>query len=97
MKTLNNKYDCGECEICDTPLVEKQIKQDFWICGELVVIDNILAGVCPRCGEKVVNAHTGRYISMILGNRKLIDTAPIFSVPIINFSDYAKGDKLTNQ
>ena len=35
------KYNYGECEICDAKLVGKQIKQDFWIRGKLVVIDNV--------------------------------------------------------
>jgi len=48
------KYNYGECEICDAKLVEKRIKQDFWIGGKLIVIDNVPAGVCPRCGAKVV-------------------------------------------
>ena len=29
-------YPYGECEICDTPLEERYIKQDFWIHGELI-------------------------------------------------------------
>ena len=50
------KYDYGECEICDTKLIEKRIKQDFWVRGKLVVIDHVPAGVCPQCGAKVVRA-----------------------------------------
>ena len=46
------KYNYGECEICNAKLVRKRIKQDFWIRGKLVVIDNVPAGVCPRCGPK---------------------------------------------
>jgi YgiT-type zinc finger domain-containing protein len=88
------KYDYGECEICDTPLVEKLIKQDFWIKGELIVIDNILAGVCPQCGEKVVNSHIGHFIAMLLKNREAISSAPRISVPIIDFNDYAKEECL---
>ena len=50
-------YDYGRCEICDTLLEENNIKQDFWIKGRLVVVENVPAGICPQCGEKVVNAH----------------------------------------
>ena len=52
-------YDYGKCEICDTPLEEKNIQQDFWIKEKLVVIERVPAGVCPQCGEKVVNAEVG--------------------------------------
>ncbi|MDR4498710.1 MAG: hypothetical protein MRK02_12450 [Candidatus Scalindua sp.] len=30
-------YDYGECEICNTPMQEKLIKQDFWIKGSLLL------------------------------------------------------------
>ena len=44
-------YDYGKCHVCDTPMVEKTILQDFWIKNKLIVIENIPAGVCPQCGE----------------------------------------------
>lgn len=40
-KQKRNEYDYGECEICDTPMVEKRIKQDFWIRGQLIVVENV--------------------------------------------------------
>ncbi|HHT9145572.1 MAG TPA: YgiT-type zinc finger protein [Candidatus Wunengus sp. YC61] len=33
----------------------------FWIRGELIVVEDVPAGVCPQCGEKVVNANVGRW------------------------------------
>ena len=46
-------YDYGACDVCGSTMHEQTIKQDFWVRGELVVIDNVLAGVCPQCGAKV--------------------------------------------
>jgi YgiT-type zinc finger domain-containing protein len=48
MKKKPRKYDFGECEICDGKMVEKRIKQDFWIGGKLIVVDNVPAGVCSQ-------------------------------------------------
>ncbi len=79
------KYNYGECEVCDTPLEEKQIKQDFWVRGKLMVVENVPAGVCPQCGEKVVKADIGRRISKLLGNTKQIKKARKISVPSIKF------------
>ncbi|MEW5987269.1 MAG: YgiT-type zinc finger protein, partial [Chloroflexota bacterium] len=56
MKTNTNQYDYGECDICGTLMQEKCITQDFWIRGELIVVENVPAGVCPQCGEKIVKA-----------------------------------------
>lgn len=83
-KQKRNEYNYGECEICDTPMVEKRIKQDFWIRGQLIVVENVPAGVCPQCGEKVVAAEIGRRIATLLKNPEKIALAPRISVPKIN-------------
>ena len=83
MKKKSAKYNYGECEICDVKLVEKRIKQDFWIRGKLVVIDNVPAGVCPRCGAKVVRSQAGRHIATILGSPKKWPKASVISVPVV--------------
>ena len=59
MKIKYTGYDYGESEICNTHMQEKHIKQDFWIRGELIIVEDIPAGVCPQCGEKVVKADAG--------------------------------------
>ena len=78
-------YDYGKCEICDTPLEEKNIQRDFWIKEKLVVIEKVPAGVCPQCGEKVVNAEVGEHIAALLKDSKRINKAPTISVPLIKY------------
>ena len=87
MKTKQDLYNYGECEICDTPMQEQHIKQDFWIRGELIVVDNVIAGVCPECGAKAVRADVGRHLVDLLGNAKRIATAPHISVPVVRFDE----------
>ncbi len=78
-------YNYGKCEICNTPLEEKNIQQDFWIKDKLVVIERIPAGVCPQCGEKVVNAKVGEHIAELLKDSNRINKAPTISVPLIKY------------
>ncbi|MCI0618399.1 YgiT-type zinc finger protein [bacterium] len=85
MKAGKNNYNYGECEICGTPLQEKLINQDFWIKGQLIVVENVPAGVCPRCGEKVVKADVGQSIAELIKNSERIAKAPRISVPAIKF------------
>ena len=80
------KYNYGECEICDTKLIEKRIKQDFWVRGKLVVIDHVPAGVCPQCGAKVVRAEVGRRISNLLEGHKRWPKAQVMEVPIVDYA-----------
>ncbi len=74
MKIKNTGYNYGKSEICDTPMQEKYIKQDFWVRGEPVIVEEVPAGVCLKCGEKVVKVDVGRWIAK----------APRISVPAIN-------------
>jgi YgiT-type zinc finger domain-containing protein len=85
MKSKNTKYDYGECEICNTRLQEKRIKQDFWIRGKLIIVENIPAGVCPKCGEKIVRAEVGRWIAKLIQDSDRIAKARQISVPSIKF------------
>ena len=83
MKRKAVKYNYGECEVCDGKLEAKLIKQDFWIRGKLVVIDNVPAGVCPRCGAKVVRSEVGKRIAEVLGSPKKWSKASVIRVPIV--------------
>ena len=76
-------YDYGVCDVCGSLMHEQTIKQDFWIRGELIVIDKVPAGVCPQCGAKVVKAEVGRHIAELLGNAERIATAPRMTVPLV--------------
>ena len=80
------KYNYGECEICNSKLVAKRIKQDIWIRGKLVVIDNIPAGVCPQCGAKVVRSEVGKRIVKIIESPVKLTKAPRIQVPVVEFS-----------
>lgn len=82
---LASGYDYGECEICNTPMQEKLIKQDFWIRWQLIVVEGVPAGVCPRCGEKAVKADVGRWITKLIESSERIAKAPRISVPAIKF------------
>jgi YgiT-type zinc finger domain-containing protein len=85
MKAEKNNYNYGECEICGTPLQKKIIPQDFWIKGQLIVVENVPAGVCPRCGEKVVKADVGQWVAELIKSSERIAKAPRISVPAIKF------------
>lgn len=85
MRKKGANYNYGECEVCNTPMKERLVKQDFWIQGNLIVVEDVPAGVCPKCGEKVVKAEVGRSILKLIENSDRIATAPRISVPKIKF------------
>ena len=80
-------YDYGTCDVCNTPMVEKMIQQDFWIKDKLLVIEKVPAGVCPQCGEKIVNAEVGERIAGLLRDTNRIDKAPTVAVPFLEYEE----------
>ncbi len=83
MKYKFRKYNYGECEICDAKMVAKRVKQDFWVGGKLVVIDNVPAGVCSRYGAKVVRSQIAKCLATILQSPKKWSKASVMSVPVV--------------
>ena len=80
------KYHYGKCHVCGEQMEERRIKQDFWLKGSLVVIEDVPAGVCPQCGEKIVRADVGRQLAALLGNIKRARKAKTISVPVLRYA-----------
>lgn len=78
-------YDYGDCDICGTSMVERQITQAFSAKGEMVVIEEIPAGVCPQCGGKVVRADIGQWVAGIVSNPAKLAQAPRINVPVFRY------------
>lgn len=78
-------YDYGACHICGEQMIARIIKQDFWLKNELIVIEDVPAGVCPQCGEKIVRAEVGQQIALLVANTKHVAQTCILQVPVIHF------------
>lgn len=78
-------YDYGQCHVCGEQMTEKQINQEFWIKGSLIVIESIPAGVCTQCGEKVVKADIGQQIGSLLTKTNKLQPARNINVPVFEF------------
>ena len=48
-------------------------------------MEDVPAGVCPQCGEKVVKTEVGRWVKELINNSERIAKAPRVSVPTIKF------------
>ena len=80
-------YDYGHCPVCEEQMEERRISQDFRVKGELIVIEEVPAGVCPRCGEKVVRADVGRWLAAHLKDSLSLQRARKLSVPVLTFPE----------
>jgi len=89
MKPRTASYNYGKCHVCGELMSEQRIKQDFWLRGRLVVIEDVPAGVCPQCGEKVVRAEVGQQIGALVEDAGRIRRARTLSVPVLRFAKAA--------
>jgi hypothetical protein len=53
----------------------------------LIVIEDVPAGVCPQCGEKVVKANVGRRLAAVVEDTKRLRKARTMAVPVIQFAE----------
>jgi YgiT-type zinc finger domain-containing protein len=79
-------YHYGECHRCGGHISEQLIQQEFWLKDQLVVIDELPAGVCDQCGERIVNATVSQQIEKLLRNQQRLAKAPVLLVPVIRFT-----------
>jgi YgiT-type zinc finger domain-containing protein len=86
MKKEKSSYNYGECHVCGERMEERRIKQGFWIKDQLIIVEDIPAGVCSQCGEKVVNADVGLRITALMGDSKRLQKARTISIPVIRFA-----------
>lgn len=54
------------CPICGGDLEETEVKEDIWRGEELLVIENVHARVCEKCGEKIVSYDEMRRIEGVI-------------------------------
>ncbi len=79
-------YDYGACHVCGSRMESKRIKQDIWVKKKLIVVEDVPAGVCPQCGEKVVNADVGRRLAAVVTDAKRFRKTRTIAVPVIQFA-----------
>ena len=85
MPSTKTSYNYGKCHVCGGSVVERKIDQDFRIKGKLIVVREVPAGVCQRCGEKVVRAEVGKQLTAIVTDVESLRRAATIAVPVVAF------------
>lgn len=72
-----------KCDVCRGKVIKKKVTFDLWIKGRLLIIENVPAEVCTKCGEQLFSPEVTRKIQRLaklkLHPRKTM-TVPIFSL-----------------
>ncbi len=69
----------NKCHICGSNDIKTElVKETFEIEGRLLIIENIPAQVCQRCGEVTFSSEIAENIRLIAtGNKKPTKTLPV--------------------
>lgn len=69
------------CDYCGGTLIPRTTQIDFRVKGELIMIEDVPAEVCNRCGEKYLSAEVDAGIEELLRRNPTADktiTVPVF-------------------
>lgn len=79
-----NFWQGETCEYCNGKIVEKRVTLHRKVKGEYVLIENIPAGVCTKCGTRYYAANVLKTIEESVRGRRDIDRKIL--VPVYEFS-----------
>lgn len=75
------------CEYCNAKVQAKKVTVHYRHKNRLVIIENVPAGVCRRCGERYYDAVTIERMEMIARLRKAANRKVV--VPVRDFAEAA--------
>jgi YgiT-type zinc finger domain-containing protein len=75
------------CEYCNGEVKAKTVTVHYRHKGRLVIIENVPAGLCRRCGERYYDAVTVEKMEAVARSKKGAKKKVV--VPVRNFADLA--------
>ena len=60
------------CELCGGKLKRRRVTMQHWLDGKLYVVENVIAEVCPQCGERYYHAKTLDAIDAMLRRKHAV-------------------------
>lgn len=81
MKRKTKDFWEGEtCEYCGGPIVEKRVTLHRKVRRQYVLIENVPAGVCTRCGTRYYAANVLKTIQETIRGRRQVEREVLVSV-----------------
>jgi YgiT-type zinc finger domain-containing protein len=82
-KKIRDKKKNELCDFCGGTLHPKTVNTEFWVKGDLVLIEDVPAEVCQVCGEKYFSAETHSGIERLLKSKPKAEktmTVPVYKL-----------------
>lgn len=79
---MKKKYD--DCSSCGGKVLAQRVKVDYWWKGELIIIENVPAGVCQQCKEEYYDGLVAEKMESLVKSKWIVKTIP---VPVKEYKD----------
>jgi len=81
-------HNYGDCHVCGGKVEERLVSKDIWQDEELVIVKDVPAGVCKKCGERIFISTVAKKLEKIVITRKKLrlEEVTFVAVPTINFN-----------
>ncbi len=76
-----NEY--SDCHYCGGNVEEQNIFREIRWKGNLYIFENVPAGVCTQCGEKVIKPEVAKHIDFLL--KKQTEPRKTIQVPVYEY------------
>jgi YgiT-type zinc finger domain-containing protein len=78
------RHEYGDCSFCGGKVVEKRVSVDYRLGKELIIFEQVPAGVCQQCGEKYYTSDVAKELEQ-LALDKSVQHHKVITVPVKNF------------
>lgn len=79
------KHEYADCSFCGGKVTEKKVKVDYRTGDELIVFENVPAGVCGQCGERYYTAKVAKALKKMARDKTVADR--IIHVPVKPYAE----------
>jgi len=77
------KHEYADCSFCGGKVTEKKVRVDYRLGDELMIFENVPAGVCRQCGEKYYTARVAKTLEQMSLDKTAANK--IIHVPVKSF------------
>ena len=76
----------NKCAVCQSNLKQKKITYTQELGGDIFVVSDVPALVCPQCGEQYLTPNTVDKIQEVAEKREQKKLKPVQQIPVFHFA-----------
>lgn len=81
------RHDYADCSFCGGRVTEKKVRVDYRLGDELIIFEDVPAGVCSQCGERYYTAKVAKAMERMSTDPDKGTASRTIQVPVKSFSE----------